>query len=66
MDRLQSDYEEAAKATLADARAAASKYAKADRFGILLVVDRAKIEPGITDHAMGEVVVLDAEGKPAK
>jgi zinc protease len=66
MDRLQSDYDEAAKATVADARAAAAKYAKADRFGILLVGDRAKIESGIKELGIGEVVVLDAEGKPAK
>ena len=66
MDRLQTDYDEASKATLAEARAAASKYAKPEKFGILLVGDRAKIEPGIKELGMGEIVVLDAEGKPTK
>ncbi|HYK42920.1 MAG TPA: pitrilysin family protein [Thermoanaerobaculia bacterium] len=66
MTELQREYDEAAKATLAQATAAAQKYAKTDRAGILLVGDRAKIESGVKELKLGEIVVLDAEGKPAK
>jgi zinc protease len=30
----------------------------------LIVGDRAKIEPGIRELALGDVVVIDADGKP--
>jgi zinc protease len=46
--------------------AAAQKYAKTEKAGLLLVGDRAKIEAGVKELNMGELVVLDAEGKPVK
>ena len=65
MTELQHEYDEAAKTTLAQASAAAQKYAKTDRAGLLLVGDRAKIESGVRELKLGEIVFLDAEGKPA-
>ncbi|MGE5278210.1 MAG: M16 family metallopeptidase [Acidobacteriota bacterium] len=66
MSTLQRDYDEAAKVTLEAARAAAVKYAKPDQALLVLVGDRAKIEAGVKELNLGEVVLLDAEGKPVK
>ena len=66
LTELQREYDGASKATLADATAAARKYARTDQAGLLLVGDKAKIEAGVRDLKMGEIVLLDAEGKPAK
>ncbi len=66
MSTLQRDYDEAAKVTLDAARAAAGKYAKPEKALLVLVGDRGKIESGIRELNMGEIVVLDAEGRPVK
>ncbi len=66
MTALQRDYDDAAKATVAEARAAAKKFAQSEKASVLLVGDRSKIEPGILELHPGKVVLLDAEGKPVK
>jgi zinc protease len=66
MEELQREYEETSKATLQAARAAADKYAEPEKATLLLVGDLAKIEPGVKELKMGEIVVLDAEGKPVR
>ena len=53
------------RATLAQALDAAKKYAKPEAATLLLVGDRSKIEAGVRELQLGEIVVLDAEGKPA-
>ncbi|HEX9690240.1 MAG TPA: pitrilysin family protein [Thermoanaerobaculia bacterium] len=65
MQELQREVDETQKVTLEAARAAAAKYAKPELVGTLLVGDRAKIEAGIRETNLGEIVLLDAEGKPA-
>jgi zinc protease len=65
MTQLQSETDETMKVPLEAARAAAKKYVQPDKGLILLVGDRSKIEPGVRELNLGEVVVLDAEGKPA-
>ena len=50
--------------TLEAARAAAKKYAVPDRATVVLVGDRSKIEAGIRETKLGDVVILDAEGRP--
>ncbi len=65
MEELQRESDETMKVSLEAARAAAAKYAVPQKEMLLLVGDRAKIEPGIRELNLGEVVVLDAEGKPA-
>jgi len=55
-----------ARATLADVNAAAKKYAVPEKSSLLLVGDLAKIERGIKEINVGEIVHLDAEGNPAK
>ena len=66
MTELQRDYDEASKVTLEAAGAAAVKYARPEKASILLVGDRAKIETGLRDLGLGEIVLLDAEGKPVR
>jgi zinc protease len=61
---LQREYDATTRASLAQALAAATKYAKPEAAALLLVGDRAKIEPGIRELQLGEIVVLDTEGKP--
>ncbi len=61
---LQREYDATNTASLAQTLAAAKKYAKPDAASLLLVGDRAKIEPAIRELQLGEIVVLDAEGKP--
>ena len=64
MSELQGEYDEAAKATLPAAIAAAKLHARPDRASMILVGDRAKIEPKVRDLKIGEIVVVDAEGRP--
>jgi zinc protease len=63
---FQREYDATVKASLQDALAAAKKYAQPNRATLLLVGDRSKIEPGLKELNLGEIVVLDAEGKPVE
>ena len=45
--------------------AAAKKYVKPAKSAMLLVGDRAKVESGLKALNLGEIVVLDTEGKAA-
>jgi zinc protease len=63
MTELQGVYDNLAKTTLDQARAAATKWAKPDQARLLLVGDWAKIGPGIKELGV-EVVMLDDEGRP--
>jgi hypothetical protein len=64
MSALQTEYDEAAKATLPAALSAAKLHARPDRTSMILVGDRAKIEGKVRDLKLGEIVVVDAEGRP--
>jgi len=64
MTELQREYDETAKATLEATLAAAKKYARPERASIVLVGDRRTVEAGMRELALGDVVVLDSEGKP--
>jgi zinc protease len=64
MTELQREYDDTVKATLADTNAAAQKYARPEKAAFVLVGDYSKIGPGLTELSMGEVVLLDTEGKP--
>ena len=64
MSELQGEYDEAAKATLPAALAAAKLHARPERASMILVGDRAKIEGKVRDLKLGEIVVVDAEGRP--
>ncbi len=64
MTELQRLPEGLAKATLAEVNAAAEKYAAPRNGTLLLVGDAAKIEPGVKELGVGEIVRLDVEGNP--
>jgi len=65
MNELQREPDELQKATLAAVNAAAQKYAQPSGATLLLVGDLSKIEAGVRELQLGEVVILDVEGKPA-
>ena len=64
MTELQREVDATGAATMADVMAASKKYVTPDKLSLLLVGDLAKIEPGIRSLNLGEIVVLDVEGKP--
>ncbi len=64
MTYLQAETDEIGKLQIAAVNAAAAKYAAPAGTSILLVGDLSKIEAGIRELNLGEVVILDVEGKP--
>ena len=64
MSELQREPEELQKASLESVNTAAQKYAKPSGASLLLVGDLSKIEPGIRELNLGEIVLLDPEGSP--
>ena len=63
MTELQREVDATGAATLAQVTAASKKYVAPDKRRLLLVGDLAKIEPGIRSLNLGEVVILDVEGR---
>ncbi len=63
MTELQREPDELKKVTREAVNAAAEKYATPSRATLLLVGDLSKIETGIRELKIGEVVIVDAEGK---
>ena len=63
---LQREYDATASVTLEHVLGAARKHVKPDSAGLLLVGDRAKIEPGLRELKLREIVLLDAEGNVLK
>jgi zinc protease len=66
MTDLQRETEELAKIQLTGVNSVAAKYAAPAGTQILLVGDLAQIEAGIRGLNLGEIVILDGEGKPIK
>jgi zinc protease len=64
MSELQREVDVTSQMEMAAVAAAAKRYALPDRSTLLLVGDLSKIEPEIRSLNLGEIVVLDAEGKP--
>ena len=64
MAELQREPEELARATLAGVQAAGARYAVPRDATLLLVGDRSKIEAPVRALQLGDVIVLDAEGRP--
>jgi zinc protease len=65
LTELQREYDATEKLTLDQVLAAAQKYVKPANSAMLLVGDRAKVESGLKALNLGDVVLLDAEGKAA-
>jgi zinc protease len=64
MSELQHEYDATVKATLPATLAAARKYVKAAQSSLVLVGDRTKMEAGLRKLNIGEIVILDTEGRP--
>lgn len=64
MTAMQAETDEIGKLQIAAVNAAAAKYAAPAGTSILLVGDLSKIEAGIRELNLGEIVILDVEGKP--
>jgi zinc protease len=64
MSELQREVDVTGSATMDQVQAASKKYVAPDKLSLLLVGDLAKIEPGVRSLNLGEVVILDVEGKP--
>jgi zinc protease len=60
---LQRVYDGTVKSSLDQTLTVAKKYAQLDHAMLLLVGDRAKIEPGLRELGLGPVVILDDEGR---
>ena len=52
------------RATDAQVNAAARKFVSPDQLLWVVIGDRAKIEAGIRELNLGEIMVLDADGRP--
>jgi zinc protease len=61
---LQRETTELSKVTLGAVNGVAEKYATPSKASILLVGDTSKMEPGVRGLNIGEIVVLDPEGRP--
>jgi zinc protease len=64
MTELQREVDVTGTATMEQVAAASKKYVTPDKLSLLLVGDLSKIEPGIRELKLGDVVILDVEGKP--
>jgi len=64
ISELQRGYDSTNALTHEQVLAAAKKYVRPDASWLLLVGDRAKIEAKVKALNLGEIVVLDTEGKP--
>ncbi len=63
---LQRFTDETQRATLAAVNQAAQKYAVPGNATLLLVGDHSKIGPGLRELNLGEIIILDVEGKPIR
>ena len=61
---LQNEPDRIAQVPLAATNAAAAKWARPEKAAIVVVGDRAKIEEKLKALNLGEVVLLDVEGRP--
>lgn len=66
MTDLQKETEELGKLQIGPVNAVAAKYAAPAGTSIVLVGDLSVIEAGIRELNLGEIVILDVEGKPVK
>ncbi|MBA3572499.1 MAG: insulinase family protein, partial [Pyrinomonadaceae bacterium] len=64
MSELQREPDELQRATLAAVIAAAQKYAVPGKATLLLIGDLSKIRSGVEELKLGDIIVLDTEGRP--
>ncbi|MBK5298529.1 MAG: hypothetical protein JJE40_15360, partial [Vicinamibacteria bacterium] len=61
---LQREYDATNAVTIEQIAAASKKYVRPGQASLLLVGDRSKIEAKVKALNLGEIVLLDTEGKP--
>jgi zinc protease len=66
MTALQAETDEIGKLQLSAVNAVAAKYAAPAGTSLLLVGDLSKIEAGIRELNLGDIVILDVEGRPVQ
>jgi zinc protease len=66
MTELQREVDVTGASTMEQVAAASKKYVDPSKVSLLLVGDLGKIEQGVRSLNLGEVVILDVEGKPVK
>lgn len=66
MTDLQRETDEFARLDLARVNSVAARYASVGGSSLLLVGDLSRIEAGIRELNLGEIVILDIEGRPVK
>ncbi|MGE0638647.1 MAG: M16 family metallopeptidase [Thermoanaerobaculia bacterium] len=66
LSELQAEPDRIAGVSLAATRAAAAEWADPAKASILVVGDRGKVEEKLEALGVGEIVLLDVEGRPAK
>jgi zinc protease len=64
--RLQQEIDETASLPLSAVLDAEKKWARPDRASLLLVGDLSKIRAGVEELKLGEIVLLDVEGRPVR
>jgi zinc protease len=64
MTELQREVDVTGSATMEQVAAASKKYVDPSKVSLLLVGDLGKIEEGVRSLNLGDVVILDVEGKP--
>jgi len=62
---LQHETDEMAKISLDAVNAVAKKYARQSGATLLLVGDMTKIQAAVKELNLGDLVILDVEGRPA-
>jgi zinc protease len=64
LTELQRVPDEMTRSTLNAVNAAAQKYAVPGKATLLVIGDRSKIEAGLRELNLGEIIILDREGRP--
>jgi len=64
MTELQREYDATNAVTIEQVSAVTKKYARPEASSMLLIGDRSKIEAAVRDLKLGEIVLVDIEGKP--
>ena len=66
MTELQREFDATAAMQMGAVQAATKKYVDPSKATLLLVGDLSKIEPGIRSLNLGEIVILDTDGRPVQ
>ena len=65
MTELQREYDATTGISIQQVHAATKKYVRPEASTLLLVGDRSKVEGPLQDLKLGDIVVVDVEGRPA-